>query len=36
VNNVFGEENKITSICWQKKVSPANDAKWFSSDHDFI
>jgi adenine specific DNA methylase Mod len=19
-----------------KKVSPANDAKWFSSDHDFI
>lgn len=36
LNNVFGEENKITSICWQKKVSPANDAKWFSSDHDFI
>lgn len=36
LNDIFGEENKITSICWQKKVSPANDAKWFSSDHDFI
>lgn len=36
LNDVFGEENKIASICWQKKVSPANDAKWFSSDHDTI
>lgn len=36
LNDIFGEENKVTSICWQKKVSPANDAKWFSTDHDFI
>ncbi len=35
-NEIFGEENFITSVTWQKKVSPANDAKWFSSDHDII
>jgi adenine-specific DNA-methyltransferase len=36
LNEVFGEENFVTSISWQKKVSPANDAKWFSGDHDWI
>ncbi len=35
-NEVFGEENYITTIVWQKKVSPANDAQWFSSDHDYV
>tara|TARA_R100000935_G_scaffold22547_2_gene41478 strand:- start:1359 stop:3212 length:1854 start_codon:yes stop_codon:yes gene_type:complete len=35
-DEVFGEINFITTIAWQKKVSPANDAKWFSSDHDHI
>jgi adenine-specific DNA-methyltransferase len=33
---IFGEENYVTTVVWQKKVSPANDAKWFSSDHDYI
>jgi len=33
---IFGEENFVTTVVWQKKVSPANDAKWFSSDHDYI
>lgn len=36
MNEVFGEENFVASITWQKKVSPSNDAKWFSSDHDQI
>jgi adenine-specific DNA-methyltransferase len=36
LNEVFGEENAIVSAIWAKRVSPANDAKWFSSDHDFI
>lgn len=36
LNDVFGEENAVVSATWQKRVSPANDAKWFSSDHDFI
>jgi adenine-specific DNA-methyltransferase len=35
-DEVFGEENFVTSVAWQKKVSPANDATWFSSDHDHI
>lgn len=35
LNNVFGE-NKNHFYLLAKKVSPANDAKWFSSDHDFI
>ncbi len=35
-NEVFGEENYITNVVWQKKVSPANDSQWFSSDHDYV
>ena len=35
-HEVFGEENFVASIVWQKKVSPANDAHWFSSDHDYV
>jgi adenine-specific DNA-methyltransferase len=35
-NEIFGEENHVATICWQKKVSPSNDAKWFSTDHDSI
>ncbi|MER2540964.1 MAG: DNA methyltransferase [Azonexus sp.] len=33
---MFGEENCVVTVVWQKRVSPANDAKWFSSDHDLI
>lgn len=36
MNLIFGEDNFITEIAWQKRVSPANDSKWFSSDHDTI
>ncbi|MEJ7713419.1 MAG: site-specific DNA-methyltransferase [Pyrinomonadaceae bacterium] len=35
-DEVFGRSNFVASIAWQKKVSPANDAKWFSGDHDHI
>lgn len=35
-DEIFGEINFVTTVSWQKKVSPANDAKWFSSDHDHI
>jgi adenine-specific DNA-methyltransferase len=35
-DEIFGEENFVTSVAWQKKVSPSNDATWFSSDHDHI
>lgn len=33
---IFGPENFVANLVWQKKYSPANDAKWFSDDHDFI
>ena len=36
MDEIFGEENFITNIIWQKKYSPQNDAKWFSDNHDFI
>ena len=35
-DEVFGRKNFIGTIAWQKKVSPANDALWFSGDHDHI
>jgi adenine-specific DNA-methyltransferase len=36
LNEIFGEENHVVTVVWQKRVSPANDAKWFSSDHDLL
>jgi len=36
MDEIFGEENFITNIIWQKKFSPQNDAKYFSDTHDFI
>lgn len=36
MNEVFGEENFVSTISWHKRVSPANDAKYFSTDCDTI
>lgn len=36
LDEVFGAENCVADIIWQKKYAPANDAKWFSDDHDYI
>jgi len=36
MDDVFGEDNFITNIIWQKKYSPQNDAKYFSDMHDFV
>jgi len=33
---IFGGANFISSIAWENKTSPANDAKWFSDDFDTI
>lgn len=35
-DEVFGEDNFINNIIWQKKFSPSNDSKWLSDNHDFI
>ena len=36
MDEVFGEENFLTTAIWQKVFSPKNTAKHFSEDHDFI
>jgi adenine-specific DNA-methyltransferase len=33
---IFGEENFIATILWQKVYSPKNSAKYFSDDHDYV
>ena len=35
-DEVFGAANFVSSIIWEKKYSPANDAKWLSDNHDYI
>jgi len=36
MDEIFGRENFVSSIIWQKKHTRSNDAKWFSDNHDFI
>jgi adenine specific DNA methylase Mod len=36
MDEIFGIEHFVTNIIWQKKYSQSNDAKYFSSTHDFI
>lgn len=36
MNEIFGEENFIATVIWQKKYTRSNDAKWFSDNHDYI
>lgn len=36
MDEIFGEQNFIQNIIWQKKFSPQNDAKYFSDNHDFL
>jgi adenine-specific DNA-methyltransferase len=35
-DEIFGEENFIANIVWQKKYTRSNDAKYFSDNHDHI
>ena len=36
MDEVFGEDNFLATVIWQKNFSPKNTARSFSSDHDFI
>lgn len=36
LDEVFGAENFYACVTWQKKYSPANDAKRFSDVHDYL
>lgn len=35
-DELFGQDNLIANIVWQKKYTRANDARWFSANHDHI
>ena len=35
-DEVFGEENFVANIIWQKKYAPQNDAKWLTDNHDHV
>ena len=35
-DEVFGRNNFVSTVIWEKKFSPQNDAKWLSDSHDFI
>ena len=35
-DEIFGEENFVAQIIWQRAFSPKNDAKYFSDNHDYI
>ena len=35
-DEVFGRNNFVCNVIWQKKYSQQNDAKWLSDSHDFI
>lgn len=36
MNEVFGEENFVACVIWQKVYSPKNSARHFSEDHDYV
>lgn len=36
MNEIFGEENFLATIVWQKKYAPSNDTVDFSATHDYV
>ena len=36
IEEVFGEENFVANVIWEKKYTRANDAQFFSDNHDHI
>lgn len=35
-DSIFGRENFINNIIWEKRYSPTNDSRWLSDSHDFV
>jgi adenine-specific DNA-methyltransferase len=35
-DEIFGRNNFVNTIIWQKKHTRSNDARWLSDNHDFI
>jgi adenine-specific DNA-methyltransferase len=36
MDEIFGANNFVTTIVWEKRYSPQNAVKWFSESHDFL
>lgn len=36
MDDIFGSQNFVATVIWQKVYSPKNSAKHFSEDHDYI
>ena len=36
MDEIFGRENFIANVIWEKKYAASNDALWLSNDHDHI
>ena len=36
MDEIFGRSNFVANVVWQKKHTRANDARWFSDNHDYI
>ena len=35
-DDVFGEENFVANLIWERAYSPKNDAKYISNSHDYV
>ena len=35
-DEIFGRNNFVATVVWEKKYSPQNDAKWLSDSHDYV
>ena len=36
MNEIFGEENFVAQLVWERAFSPKNDAKFVSNSHDYV
>lgn len=36
LDEIFGAENFVANVIWEKKFAPQNDEKYFSERHDFV
>jgi len=36
MDEIYGEDNFVAQIVWERAFSPKNDAKYFSENHDYI
>jgi adenine-specific DNA-methyltransferase len=36
MDEIYGEENFVANVVWEKKFAPQNDARFFSDNHDHI